>query len=387
MKFGIVAGEVSGDLLGARLIRALLKRYPHATFEGIAGPQMQAAGCRTLFPMESLALMGLTEVLPHIPKVLWIRHRLLKHFMTTPPDVFIGIDAPEFNLSIEKKLKKAGILTVHYTSPTLWAWRPGRIHHITQSTDLMLTLFPFEPNYYKQTTTQAVYVGHPLSEEIKEAPDKMIARQRLNLPWDKTIIALMPGSRAHELHYLAELFIKTAQWCVAQRPQKNFLFTYCMVNAARRQQFETLLKQHAPQLPVQPILNNSRDMISAADIILASPGTKTLEAFLLNRPIVTAYRLSWLTYQLGKYLVKIRRFTLPNILAEKTFIPEFIQSAATVDNLGQSLLDHLEKPGLLAEVQENYRKLKQQLKQSASEEAADTIKELLTRHDSIDSRR
>lgn len=239
LTIGIVAGEASGDLLGANLIRAIQAINPHIKFEGIAGPQMIAAGCQSLFPMEKLSVMGLVEVLKHLPEILNIRRKLLKHFLENPPDLFIGIDAPDFNLSLEQALKKTGISTVHYVSPTVWAWKQWRLKKIAKSVDLMLTLLPFESRFYEEKNIPVQFIGHPFADEISLQIDKASLRKALNLPTDKKIIALLPGSRVNEINYLGELFIQTAEWCLQREP--NLLFVAPMVNEARYQQFNQIL--------------------------------------------------------------------------------------------------------------------------------------------------
>lgn len=371
MRIGIIAGETSGDHIGAGLIQALHKLNPNIVFEGIAGPKMIASGCNALFPMEKLSVMGIAEVLKHLFEILKIRSKIIKHFLANPPDVFIGIDAPDFNLPVEKKLKAANIPTVHYVSPTVWAWRSGRIKTIEQSTDLLLSILPFEEEFYRQRSSLRVkFVGHPLADQIPLNNNQGDRRSLLQFK-----IALLPGSRANEIHYLGELFLRTALWCAERYP--NLTFIAPMVNPARREQFVAMQKKIASHLPIEIIDNQSQQAIAAADAVLLASGTATLETMLLKKPMVVAYRMSALTYFLAKKLIKTSYISLPNLLANKMLVPEFIQEHATVENLGTALLKYLAEPELVNNMVTEFNVLHQQMRRDASEQAAKFILELI----------
>lgn len=371
LRFGVVAGEASGDLLGAGLISAIKQRYPDAIFEGIAGPQMMAAGATSLFPMDRLSVMGIVEVLGRYRELLGIRRRLAEHFRQNPPDAFIGIDAPDFTLGLERQLRQAGIKTVHYVSPSVWAWRQRRVKKIAHSTDLMLTLFPFEAGFYQQHQVPVRFVGHPLADTIPMAVDKTAARQALSLPADREILALLPGSRSNELHYLADTFIETARWLRQQRP--NLEIVVPLANVQRREQFEQALAK-SPAAPSMVLVDGqSREVMAAADVVLLASGTAALEAMLLKRPMVVAYKLAPLTYWIAKRLVKVENVSLPNLLANETLVPELIQHEATPEKLGQAVLQYFENPDLTANVNQRFNDIHRVLRQDASRQAADAV--------------
>lgn len=376
MRIGIVAGEASGDQLGASLIRALQQINPNIQFEGIAGSQMIRAGCTAHFPMERLSVMGLWEVLGRLPELLNIRRKISQHFLANPPDVFIGIDAPDFNLPIETKFKAAGIPVVHYVSPTVWAWRKGRLKKIARAVDLMLTLLPFEVDFYRQNSNiNAQFVGHPLADEIPLQAEQQIARDLFAISADKTVIALLPGSRANEINYLGAVFLQTALWCAQRQP--NLIFIAPMVNDERRAQFVALQQKIAPQLNIKIIAGQAQQAMAAADAVLLASGTATIEAMLLKCPMVVAYRMSALTYFIAQRLIKTPYIALPNLLANKKLVPEFIQHAATAENLGAALLNYLENPQLTANLRAEFTNLHQQMRGDASARAAHFIMELL----------
>jgi lipid-A-disaccharide synthase len=376
LRIGIVAGEPSGDLLGAGLLQALRKSHPNIQAEGVAGSQMQAAGCVSLFPIESISVMGLAEVIRHIPTILYTRHQLTKHFLQNPPDVFIGIDAPDFNLTLEEKLKQAGIPTVHYVSPSVWAWRRGRLKKIKRPVDLMLTLLPFEKRFYDEAHIAAKFVGHPLADSIALENDRTVARHAFGLDENATIIALLPGSRTNEIHYLAELFIRTAIQC--QRKYPNLIFIAPMVNRERREQFTAIWQRLAPQLSIQVVEGQAQQAMAAANVILLASGTATLEALLVKRPMVVAYRLSPLSYFIARYLVNVSRVALPNLLTDNVdLVPEFIQQNATVENLSAALLNYLENPQLQNNLYEEFTRIHNVLRRDANQQAAAAVLELV----------
>jgi lipid-A-disaccharide synthase len=367
---------VSGDQLGASLIHALKQKNPLIEFEGIAGPEMAKAGCKILCPMEQLAVMGVVDVIAKLPQLLSIRRRMINHFIKNPPDIFIGIDAPDFNIPIERALRKTGILTVHYNSPTIWAWRRGRLNTIRQSTDLMLTLFPFEKKYYDEAGIPARYIGHPLADAILEHTDPITARSRLHLPPQGEIIALLPGSRASEIKHLGEVFLKTALYCLARRPELQFITP--MVNETRREQFLKMKNKVAPHLPLHIYLGQSQDVMAASNAILLASGTATLEAMLVKRPMVVAYRFSLLNYWIARAMIKIKHFSLPNVLAGESLVPEFFQDAVTPINLGSKLLDFLEHPHHFDAMKKKFIIIHNELRQEASQNAAEAITHLIT---------
>jgi lipid-A-disaccharide synthase len=374
-----VAGEASGDLLGAGLIAAIKQQYPDAAFEGIAGPQMIAAGANSLFPMDRLSVMGIVEVLSRYRELLGIRRQLAIHFKKNPPDAFIGIDAPDFTLGLEKQLRTAGVKTVHYVSPSVWAWRQRRVKKIAASTDLMLTLFPFEARFYQRYQVPVRFVGHPLADTIPLVADKQAARQQLGLSTIEEIVALLPGSRSNELHYLARPFIETACWLQTRRPTLEFIVP--LANPERRAQFEqamTQLKAEGRELPRLTLIDGlSREVMAAADVVLLASGTAALEAMLLKRPMVVAYKLAPLTYWLAKRLVKVENVSLPNLLANESLVPELIQHEATAENMGQKVLAYFENPAMMDEMNQRFTTIHQTLRQGASRQAADAILQLI----------
>lgn len=375
MRIGIVAGEASGDLLGAGLISAIKQRYPDAVFEGIAGPQMIAAGATSLFPMDRLSVMGIVEVLGRYRELLGIRRQLATYFRQNPPDAFIGIDAPDFTLGLEKQLRQAGIKTAHYVSPSVWAWRQRRVKKIAQSTDLMLTLFPFEAKFYQQHHVPVKFVGHPLADSIPMAVDKSAARKALDLAQESTVLAMLPGSRSNELHYLATTFIETVRWLRERYPSLEVVVP--LANEVRRTQFEQAMAQvtDVPQMTL--VDGQSREVMAAADVVLLASGTAALEAMLLKRPMVVAYKLSPLTYWLARFLVKVENFSLPNLLANETLVPELIQHEVTPERLGKALLSFLENTELNEAVNQRFHEIHQSLRMDASQQAANAVLNLV----------
>lgn len=371
LRIGIVAGEISGDLLAAGILKQLkIKGIPFVA-EGIAGPEMQKQGCRSLFPMETLSVMGLGEILKRLPSILRLRKELIQHFTLNPPDIFIGVDAPEFNLGVEKKLKKHGIKTIHYVSPSVWAWRRWRVKKIAKATDLMLTLFPFEEQFYKENKIPVKYVGHPLADSIPFQPDTLQARKKLSLPENAVIIALLPGSRHNEIHYLGQVLLETAQRCYALNA--SLVFVAAMVNPEREAQFTALKLSIAPELPIILIQNQSRQVMAAADVILLASGTATLEAMLFKKPMVVAYRMSALSYWMAKLLIHVDHIALPNLLVNKTLVPEFIQKNATPEKLTRALLYYLNNFTAVSTLQKEFLVLHHQLRCNASEKAVEAI--------------
>ncbi len=374
MRIAMVAGEASGDILGSGLIRALKARFPDATFEGIGGPLMCAEGFRTDVPMERLSVMGLVEVLGRIRELLGVRRDLRDRLVADPPDVFIGIDAPDFNLGLEKDLKAAGIPTVHYVSPSVWAWRQGRVEKIHQSVDLILVLFPFEARFYEEHNVPVAFVGHPLADEIPLDARQAEARATLGLDAGASVVALLPGSRGAEIKYLGRTFLETAAWLLQQQPGLQFLLP--AANDTRRAQLEALM-QACPELPVRLLDGQSRLAMAASDVVLLASGTATLEAMLLKRPMVIAYKVNLITWLLAKILVKSAFISLPNNLAGRELAPEILQYKATPEALGRAVLERLRNRGLLDRLAADYRSIHEDLRRDASQRSAEAIAELI----------
>ncbi len=373
LRIGIVAGEASGDILGASLMESIKQRCPGVVFEGIAGPLMIEQGASSLVPMERLSVMGLVEVLGRIRELLKIRRRLVKRMLNDPPDLFIGIDAPDFTLPVERKLKEAGIPTAHYVSPSVWAWRQKRIFKIAKSIDHMLCLLPFEAEFYRKHKVPVSFVGHPLADQIPMYTNAEMARKTLGIKVapDQKLVAILPGSRQGEVKILAPLFLQAAKLCAAKG---NFKFVIPCINEARYKQVEMLRAELAPELDIELVDGHSREVMASADSILIASGTATLEATLLKKPMVVAYRVSPLTYAIAARLVKIPYLSLPNLLAGKELVPEIIQNDATPERLSEALLDSLSRGN---ELLEEYQKIHRMLARNASDTAADAVLALI----------
>jgi len=374
---GIIAGEASGDNIGAGLMHAIRKREPEAVFEGVGGPRMTEAGCFSLYPMENLSVMGLVEVLKHLPKLLSMRRDLRRHFLETPPDIFIGIDAPDFNLPLERSLKQAGIRTLHYVSPSVWAWRQYRVRKIAASVDCMLTLFPFEARFYREQRVPARFVGHPLADLITDDVDPLQAREHLGIQHRGPLVALLPGSRVGEVKRLAEDFLRAASWCHERRIDTRFIVP--VANSACRSVFENAMAAVNSRLPVTLLDGQGLEAMAAANAVMLASGTATLECTLLKRPMVVAYRLSPLTYQLARLLVNTPYYSLPNLLADKPVVKEFIQGDITPEALGREILRLIENPSHAQELTSVFAKIHAELRQDASRTAADAVFEVAGR--------
>ena len=372
----LVAGEASGDQLGAALISELSKRSPGARFAGIGGEHMRAAGMDTWWDCEELAVMGLFEVLSHIPRLYRIRRELRKRLLALQPDVFIGIDAPDFNLRLEADLKQAGIRTVHYVSPTVWAWRAWRTKKIARAADLVLCLFPFEPSFLQGNGIPAAFVGHPMADQISGDHDPASARQSLGMNTGGIHIALLPGSRTSEVSRLAGPMIEAARILTQRNP--GIQFSAAMANSKVRNVFEATMKA-LETTDIQLVDNEPRSVIAAADVVMVASGTATLETMLVNRPMVVSYCLAPATYQLARLLklVKARFFSLPNILAGEALVPELAQDDVTGPRLAQEVQSWLEDSNRRESLHRRFTELHEELRSEASNRAADAVERLL----------
>jgi len=372
--FAIVAGEASGDILGANLIRALKQLFPDAIFEGIGGPQMQAESFKSLYEMDRLSVMGLVEPLKRLPELLRIRRNIVRRYSNNRPAVFIGIDSPDFNSGIEQRLHRAGVKTVHYVSPSVWAWRQGRIKKIKKSVDLMLTLLPFEADFYRQHQVPVCFVGHPLAQQFGGKPDKNSACTELGIDPQRPVLCIMPGSRSSEVELLANLFLDAAE-VVRQTWNADIQLVIPAANQARYQQVEEVLG-HRPNLNILLLQQQSHLAMEAADVVLLASGTTALEAMLLKKPMVVSYRFGAWTYKLLSRLIKTPYASIPNLLANKMLVPELIQDDASVDNLSAAVIDAFDadRRELL---QVEFARLQEQLAVDSGAVAAGAISELL----------
>ncbi|MGG2399748.1 lipid-A-disaccharide synthase [Pseudomonas sp. SH1-B] len=372
LRVALVAGEASGDILGSGLMQAIKQRYPDAEFIGVGGARMEAEGLKSYFPMERLAVMGLVEVLGRLFELLGRRRQLARDLIAAQPDVFIGIDAPDFNLGLELKLRRAGIKTVHYVSPSVWAWRQKRVLKIREACDLMLTLFPFEAQFYDEHQVPVRFVGHPLADAIPQQADRAAAREALDLPQNEPVVALMPGSRGGEVGRLGDLFLDAAIRLRSLRPGVRFLLP--CATPERRTQLEQMLASR--DLPLTLLDGRSHEALAACDAVLIASGTATLEALLYKRPMVVAYRVAPMTYRILKRLVKSPYISLPNLLAERLLVPELIQDAATADALAQAVAPLIDG----GQVQtEGFDVIHRALRRDASVSAADAVLKLAGR--------
>ncbi len=373
---GIVAGEASGDLLGSELIGALRELAPQLHFIGIGGPRMQSAGMEVLFVLEKLAVRGYLEVARHFVEILGIRRQLRRRFIDNPPDVFIGIDAPDFNLGLERSLKAHGIPTVHYVSPAIWMWRKERIHGIKRAVSKMLTLFPFEVPYYRQAGIDVEFVGHPLTDILDRVPGRAAAREQLRVPVSATVVALLPGSRQSELEHMADLFIQTAIAVSERAPQAQFLVP--LVTRETRGMFEAALyRNQAEHLPLTVLFGHAQDAMAAADVVLVASGTATLEAALLGKPMVITYKMPAASHWLLRGKGYLPYYGLPNILAGEFVVPEIFQDDATPQNLSQALLNLLGDAAVRTRLERKFAALSASLQRGAARRAALAVLPLL----------
>lgn len=373
---GIVAGEASGDLLGAHLMRSLVAHMPHVSFAGIGGPEMRAAGMQVLFPMERLAVRGYVEVLRHYFEITGIRRRLARHFLRERPACFIGIDAPDFNLDLERRLKDAGIPTVHYVSPAIWAWRGRRIREIKRAVSKMLTLFPFEARLYQEAQVPVAYVGHPLADILWDFPGRQAIRERLHLPAGARVVALLPGSRVSELEQMADLFLAAA--CKVAEAVPGTRFVAPLVNRETQELFEAALDRVRGEKPAVTVLRGrAHEAMAAADVVLVASGTATLEAALLKRPMVITYRMPRISWWIMNRLRYQPYAGLPNILAGEFIVPELLQQQATPDNLAHAILNLLFDDAQRERLEARFGRILSELRQNTAQKVVEAVRSTL----------
>lgn len=373
---GIVAGEASGDGLGAQLMAALRDRFPRARFVGIGGPRMQTEGMDLLYPAEKLSVRGYIEALGSLREILAIRRDVISRMLELRPSLFIGVDAPDFNIGVEERLKGAGIPTVQYVSPSIWAWRPERIHRIARAVSHVLALFPFEPAIYEKAGIPVTYVGHPYADTAPDVPDRESAREQLRLPASAPVFALLPGSRTGELKQHADLFVATARRIAERVSGARFLVP--LVSRETRDLFEAALyRAEASGLEATLLFGHSRDALIACDVALVASGTATLEAALLKVPMVITYRVPWLTYHIMRRKARIPYLGLPNILSGRFVVPEFVQHDATAENLAQALINLHADSDVRRRLQAHFSALHAILRRGGAQRAADVVARML----------
>lgn len=379
LKIALVAGEISGDLLGGALVAALRERLPDAQFYGVTGGQMEAAGCTSIASIDALSVMGIAEVIPALPRILRLRRMLLQRFSAERPDVVIGIDAPDFNLGLERRLRDRGLRTVHVVSPTVWAWRAGRVKTIARAVERILCLFPFEPAFYARhgAPNKAIYIGHPLADQLDASVTPAQARAALGLPAAGAVVAVLPGSRGSELKYLAEPFVRAAALIAAQTPAVRFVTP--IAKPSLRAAMQAAIDAHAPSLDWTLIDGQSREAMRAADAVLITSGTATLECLLLGRPMVVAYRgaalTAWLLLSAG--MLKTAHVSLPNLLADEAVVPELLQQQATPEALAAALLPLLHDDAARARQLRQFDLVRERLRCDAARQAAAAIADML----------
>ena len=374
LTIALCAGEASGDLLGAHLIEAIKKQQPDVQFIGIGGPRMIAAGCKSLFDQERLAVRGYAEVLRRLPEILKIRRQLVAQLKNIRPDIFVGIDAPDFNLSVAAQLKAVGIATIHYVSPSVWAWKRERVNKIVKQVDEVLCLFPMEPELYQAAGGKARFIGHPLAQALPLIADKAAARKRLRLDDNTPVFAILAGSRVSEVDYMAPIFFRAAQQILRELPNAQFISPYA--TAATRERLQHYLEQpEFEKLPIRLQAAKTDLACTAADVVLVTSGTATLEVALCKRPMVISYKISPLTYFLVKRKIQVSHVGLPNILLNKEVVPELLQHDATPEKLAQAVLDFFRQPEKVAELETEFTQLHKMLLQDTDQLAATAILE------------
>lgn len=375
LTIGLVAGETSGDILGAGLIRALKEQVPDARFVGVAGPLMQAEGCEAWYEMEELAVMGVVEVLGRLPRLLSIRKDLTERFTQLQPDIFVGIDAPDFNITLEGRLKSKGIKTIHYVSPSVWAWRQKRVFKIGRSTNLVLAFLPFEKAFYDRFNVPCRFIGHTMADAIPLQVDKLAARQRLGIPENAKCLAILPGSRHSEVEMLSADFLKTA--AILNQHFTELHIVVPLVNQKRREQFETIRQHVATELTIHLLDGQARDAMIAADATLLASGTAALECMLAKCPMVVGYRMKPFTFWLAKRLVKTPYVSLPNLLAGKEIVKELLQEECQPEKLAQQLMPLLEGGEQVEQLKATFLQLHQLIRCDADKQAADAVLDLV----------
>lgn len=375
MYIGVVAGETSGDRLGAGLMGAIRKHIPDARFVGICGPRMQAMGATSLYPMDNISIMGMDGLLQNLLRIVRIRRHLVQYFLNSPPDVFIGIDVPDFNLGLERRLKRASIETVHYVSPTVWAWRGYRIHKIRRSVSHMLTLFPFEASFYERHNVPVTFVGHPMADDISNMVSPEQCRLELGLPKNRRVVALLPGSRLSELQRHGELFVGTAIWLYTRHPDLRFVAAF--VDQGMRDHFERLLQQRATDLPVLYVVDRAREALAASNVAVLASGTAALEAALLAKPMVVTYKVSKVTHLLVRLCAHVDYYSMPNNLLDQPIVPEFIQDEAIPGNLGRAVEKYLSDPAKVDGLSGKFEQIRSLLRRDANHRAASAVMSLV----------
>lgn len=369
----LVAGETSGDILGAGLICALRKLHPNIQFIGIAGPKMQAEGCQAWYEMDELSVMGIVEVLGRLRRILSIRQDITKRLIALKPDVFIGIDAPDFNLSLEGRLKQAGIKTIHYVSPSVWAWKQKRVFKIKRNTNLILVFLPFEKAFYDKFDVPCRFIGHKMADDIPLIPDQFAMRQQLGIPLNSRCLALLPGSRHAEVTLLSAPFLQAAQLLEQRFPDLHIVVP--LANAKRRQEFEQIKAQIAPNLKVQLFDGQAREAMIASNAAILASGTVALECMLAKCPMVVGYKMKAFTFWLAKKLIKTPYVSLPNILAGKAIVPELLQHDCTPENIANHVIPLLESDN--TELKATFLSLHKQIRCNADEQAAQAVLDVL----------
>jgi lipid-A-disaccharide synthase len=377
VRIAVVAGEASGDLLASHLIAALKTHLPDAVFYGIGGPKMQAQGFDTWWPMEKLSVMGYWDALKHYREIAGIRRQLKKRLLELRPDIFIGVDAPDFNLGLETDLKAAGIRTIHYVSPSIWAWRGGRIKKIARAVNRVLALFPMEPPLYEKERIPVTYVGHPLADIIPLETSKAAVREKLSLPKDYPVFAMLPGSRRGELEMMADTFVEAAK-IIRERHLPQAIFVVPLATRETRLQFEAAIyRQQAGDVPFRLLFGHAQDALGAADVSLVASGTATLEAALIKRPMVITYKIAKFSYWLMKRMAYLPYVGLPNVLAGRFVVPEILQEEATPENLAEALVKLYADKENAEAVEEAFTDIHLQLRQNTADKAARAVIECL----------
>ncbi len=381
MRIVVVAGEPSGDRLGAQLALLFKQQFPNLEIEGVFGREMIKAGCLQLHSMDTLAVMGLIDPILSLPQILKLRRWLIRYILENPPDLFIGIDAPDFNLGLEKVLHKAGITTVHYVSPSVWAWRQGRIKTIKSSVDLMLTLFPFEAKFYEQHKVPVCYTGHPTADLIPIVTDKSSAKHALGFTDDQTVLVVMPGSRNSEMKHMTPLYLETIKRVLIEKPDLQVVIP--LVQPAYEAYVEFWKQKIIPDLNIKYVIEDSYAALRAADFALVTSGTATLEVMLHKVPMLVAFKTNLVTYEIVKRLIKVKYIALPNLIANYALVPEYIQKAANPKALAAGLLELMNNPTLQYKQTSKFNELHKSLQNGASQTALDAINKLVDFSDSV----